>query len=100
MDLNFSTERAQGHFLSPWPKSGTFYFYAKEPRRPLCAHQCGSRKPIACLTEQVQEQKEEVHARPSTGQSHKNINALRATQHSPRIGTSSACYAPEARALG
>jgi hypothetical protein len=30
INLNFSTERAQGHFLSPWSKSGAFY--AKEPR--------------------------------------------------------------------
>jgi hypothetical protein len=30
IDLNISNERAQGHFLSPWSKSGAFY--AKEPR--------------------------------------------------------------------
>jgi hypothetical protein len=25
INLNVSTERAQGHFLSPWSKSGTLY---------------------------------------------------------------------------
>jgi hypothetical protein len=30
MNLNFSTQRAQGHFLSPWSKSGAYY--TKEPR--------------------------------------------------------------------
>jgi hypothetical protein len=30
ISLSFSTERAQGHFLSPWSKSGALY--AKEPR--------------------------------------------------------------------
>jgi hypothetical protein len=30
ISLNISTERAQGHFLSPWSKSGAFY--TKEPR--------------------------------------------------------------------
>jgi hypothetical protein len=34
INLSFSTERAQGHFLSPWSKSGAFY--AKEPRCPPC----------------------------------------------------------------
>jgi hypothetical protein len=32
--LDISTERAQGHLLSPWSKSGAFY--TKEPRRCLC----------------------------------------------------------------
>jgi hypothetical protein len=30
INLSISNERAQGHFLSPWSKSGAFY--AKEPR--------------------------------------------------------------------
>jgi hypothetical protein len=30
ISLNISNEHAQGHFLSPWSKSGAFY--AKEPR--------------------------------------------------------------------
>jgi hypothetical protein len=30
ISLNISNERAQGHSLSPWSKSGAFY--AKEPR--------------------------------------------------------------------
>jgi hypothetical protein len=30
INLNISNERAQGHFLSPWSKSGASY--AKEPR--------------------------------------------------------------------
>jgi hypothetical protein len=30
INLSFSTERAQGHFLSPWSKSGAFY--TEEPR--------------------------------------------------------------------
>jgi hypothetical protein len=30
INLNISNERAQGHFLSPWSKSGAFY--TKEPR--------------------------------------------------------------------
>jgi hypothetical protein len=45
INVNISNERAQGHFLSPWSKSGAFY--AKVPRWPLCAHQYGSRKPAA-----------------------------------------------------
>jgi hypothetical protein len=33
ISLNISTGRAQGHFLSPWSKSGAFY--TKEPRYSL-----------------------------------------------------------------
>jgi hypothetical protein len=45
INLSISTERAQGHFLSPWSKSGVFY--TKEPRYYLCVYQYGSRKPTA-----------------------------------------------------
>jgi hypothetical protein len=45
INLNISTERAQGHFLSPWSKSGAFY--RKEPRYSLCVYQYGSRGPTA-----------------------------------------------------
>jgi hypothetical protein len=45
INLNISTGRAQGHFLSPWSKSGAFY--TKEPRYSLCVYQYGSRKPTA-----------------------------------------------------
>jgi hypothetical protein len=37
INLSFSSERAQGHFLSPWSKSGAFY--TKEPRYYLCVYQ-------------------------------------------------------------
>jgi hypothetical protein len=36
INLSFSTERAQGHFLSPWSKSVTLY--TKEPRHSLCVY--------------------------------------------------------------
>jgi hypothetical protein len=45
INLNFSSGRVQGQFLSPWSKSGAFY--TKEPRYSLCVYQCGSRKPAA-----------------------------------------------------
>jgi hypothetical protein len=45
INLSFSSERVQGHFLSPWSKSGAFY--TKEPQYSLCVYQCGSRKPTA-----------------------------------------------------
>jgi hypothetical protein len=45
ISLNISTERAQGHFLSPWSKSGAFY--TKESRHSLCVCQYGSKKPAA-----------------------------------------------------
>jgi hypothetical protein len=45
ISLSISTERAQGHFLSPWSKSGAPY--TKEPRYSLCVCQYGSRKPTA-----------------------------------------------------
>jgi hypothetical protein len=44
INLDISTERAQGHFLSPWSKSGTLY--TKEPRCSLYVYQYGSRKPM------------------------------------------------------
>jgi hypothetical protein len=49
--LNISTERAQGHFLSPWSKSGAFY--TKEPRHSLCVYQYGSRKPTAGVSKKI-----------------------------------------------
>jgi hypothetical protein len=42
ISLNISTERAQGHFLSPWSGSGTLY--TKEPRYSLFVYQYGSKK--------------------------------------------------------
>jgi hypothetical protein len=51
ISLNTSTERAQGHFLSPWSKSGALY--TKEPRHSLCMYQCGSRKPTAGVSNKL-----------------------------------------------
>jgi hypothetical protein len=51
INLNISNERAQGHFLSPWSKSGAFY--TKEPRHSLCVYQCGSRKPAAGVSKKT-----------------------------------------------
>jgi hypothetical protein len=45
INLNFSSGRTQGHFLSPWSNSGAFH--TKEPRYSLCVYQYGSRKPTA-----------------------------------------------------
>jgi hypothetical protein len=45
INLNILTERTQGHFLSPWSKSGAFY--TKIPRHSLGVCQYGSRKPTA-----------------------------------------------------
>jgi hypothetical protein len=36
INLGISNERAQGHFLSPWSKSGALY--TKEPRYSLCVY--------------------------------------------------------------
>jgi hypothetical protein len=51
INLSISNERAQGHFLSPWSKSGVFY--TKEPRQPLCSYQYGSRKPTAGVSKKI-----------------------------------------------
>jgi hypothetical protein len=50
INLNISTERAQGHFFSTWSKSGAFY--TKELRYSLCVYQYGSRKPTAGVSKQ------------------------------------------------
>jgi hypothetical protein len=51
INLNFSSERAQGRFLSPWSKNGAFY--TKEPRYSLCVYQYGSRKPTAGVSKKL-----------------------------------------------
>jgi hypothetical protein len=43
INLNFSSELAQGHFLSPWSKSGALH--TNNPRYSLCTHPYGSSKP-------------------------------------------------------
>jgi hypothetical protein len=43
INLNISTERAQGHLLSFWSKSGALH--TNNPRYSLCAHPYGSSKP-------------------------------------------------------
>ena len=40
INLNISTERAQGQLLSSWPKSGALH--TNNPRYSLFAHPCGS----------------------------------------------------------
>ena len=43
VNLNFSTERTQGHFLSPWSRHGSLC--TKPPRYSLSSHPYGSRDP-------------------------------------------------------